>query len=461
MVMSIPANDEEPDVSELIAGLERKRAKLWVEDGELKYNAPVGVVTADLLVKLRQRRAEIIDYLQSTDSSIPSKTPVPIESSLTANEAIQEATVGNEFPAAKELRLEVQREITTYLSRSLPLSVILTYKKFYPWFYGRFIQLFSHVDPKGIMELNFLEPYDCFEEIADNICLGYNFLKNEKSILEFTLDKINLGYYIIINLDEYHIKEKMHYQTQHFVHPSLIYGYDSTKRTFSAIGFNASFLFEKITITYDEFVKAYEDSKLYYKEYAWWAEWSAIQLIKPSDFEEEYPFEINRFIEALDAYLSSTGDSFKLYAMEVSPKGVQYGIEVYDVLVRCLEAALLGKGFADYRAFHLLYEHKKGLYDRLAFVNARYGASQHLLDLHREYSEVVEFFNTLRMTVLKFFSRHMGNSFEAIKVEGLQDFIGNIVESVMEGKHKEIMILGKVLDQLKKEFSGAKKNGGR
>ena len=50
-----------------------------------------------------------------------------------------------EYPQSMELKVVMQKDITTYLHRSLPLCMVLAYEKYLSWYYSNFIQIFYHI----------------------------------------------------------------------------------------------------------------------------------------------------------------------------------------------------------------------------------------------------------------------------------------------------------------------------
>ncbi len=351
-----------------------------------------------------------------------------------------------EYSHSKKLKIVTQRNITTYLHRSLPLCVVLAYDKYLPWYYSNFIQIFSFTDESGYVELNYLEPRDCCSEIVDMVCLGYNLLKKEECIIDFIIEKINMGYYLIMNVDEYYLPNKGDYRKNHFVHPSLIYGYDNDIEQLLGIGFDKERLFSEITFDYSQFSEAYEKGKIHYKNYAPWCGWSAIQLMRPKSFEEEYPFSIDRFLKELKNYLFSIGDSIRMYSFEYNKKQVEFGFKVYDVIIRNLENLLQGKLTIDYRALHLLSEHKKCMYDRLNYVISKNKLTGRVIKLHMEYLKVVELSNDIRLKYLaQSFTR-----FDSSKLSQEQEsMIKNVIEMVEELKNVEYSLLLEIYEQLK------------
>ena len=355
-----------------------------------------------------------------------------------------------DYPVSKELKVVMQRDITTYLHRSLPLCAILAYDKYLPWYFSNFIQIFSHTDFNGYVEINYLEARDCYIEIAEVVCLGYHLLKNEKSILEFIIEKLNMGYYLVINVDEFYLSNKWVYQNNHFVHSSLIYGYDNTTKQVKAIGFNQERLFTELTFDYSEFNDAYENGKIYYKNDAPWCDWSAVQLIRPKSFEGEFPFIINRFINELEEYLFSRSDLRRLYSFEYQTEQVEYGFKTYDVLIKNLHNLLAGKPTIDYRAIHLLYEHKKCLYERLEYVITEYKLSGEIIELHKQYMEIVESWNEIRIEFLA----QCFAEFDIKKLSQEQkSMLYNVINKVNKVKETEYEVLQRVIEQLKLNFT--------
>ncbi len=360
------------------------------------------------------------------------------------------------YPPSMELQVVLQKDITTFLHRSLPLCMVLAFEKYKPWFYSNFIQIFSFTNDKGNVELNFLEPRDCCSEIVDMICLGFPMLTHVDNILDYIIKNINMGYYLIINVDENYLPNKLSYNRGHFIHPSLIYGYDNEKKQLKAIGFNQN-IFQEITFDYAQFNEAYENGKLYYQYSAPWTEWSAIQLLRPKKFEKEYPFNHERFIKELKNYTLSIGDSIRLYSFEYYEDQVEYGLNVYDVFIQSMEDLLQGKITSDYRAIHLLCEHKKCIYDRIEYVISRYNLEGEIVAQHEEYKKVVNQSDIIRIKVLKNL-RAFGNT--SIYYPTVSDLnlkqkakVEDVINNMKELKNMEGDILKKIVYQLELFFN--------
>lgn len=55
-------------VAEFLAELRRHDIQVWAEGGQLRCNAPAGALVADLREQLRQRKAEILEFLQAAEA---------------------------------------------------------------------------------------------------------------------------------------------------------------------------------------------------------------------------------------------------------------------------------------------------------------------------------------------------------------------------------------------------------
>jgi hypothetical protein len=143
------------------------------------------------------------------------------------------------------LPVVVQQEIKSYTQYALPLCVVFTEEKYHPWIYKEFIQiksarkLYQHGDHLDYVlrkeeDLSFQHMY---EEVMEIYFTPASELRGNKKRLSLFRESITSGYYIHLYMDEFYIKKKPYYQKSHFVHPSLLYGFDEKKDAFLAIGF--------------------------------------------------------------------------------------------------------------------------------------------------------------------------------------------------------------------------------
>jgi hypothetical protein len=152
-----------------------------------------------------------------------------------------------------------------------------------------------------------------------------------------------------------------------------------------------------------------------------------IKLMKIKAFNGDYPFEMNRFLQELYGYMFSLADSAKNYfanswishmvSWQLHETPVQFnycgisgelrfGFDIYDAFERYLDNLLTGDAIADYRPIHCLFEHKKAVQIRLAYVSSLWPANQRLSDILEAYKAIVETFQLVRLKFLKYTKSH-------------------------------------------------------
>ena len=353
-------------------------------------------------------------------------------------------------PGKKELKIVLQNEITTYLCHSLPLCVVLADERLVPWYNEHFIKLFTEFQPRDMLYLDFLEVRAPYNEVIQEVYMGYELLKGIPDIVDYVIDKINLGYYVIIHVDEYYIPQKRFYKKLHYVHHSIVYGYDNSTRELKAIGFNAEQIFTYLSFDYDLFKEAYESGKLHYKNAAPWAETNAIELLKVKDFLTDYPYSVERFTTALEEYVNSKEGMHVVFTHKfdkyvLDRDRLKFGIDIYDEIILHLHNLAEGKVTVDYRAIHLLHEHKKSIYKRLQYAATKCNASVRLEELIEEYLEVIELVDSARRLFLKY--TFTGNDDYNLLPD--REAVIQIIDLLKQVKDKEKRILSDICVQLR------------
>lgn len=383
----------------------------------------------------------------------------------------------------KQLKIKYQRDITTYLHRSIPLCAILSDERYYTWFYEHYIQLFFITYNNSFSRLEFLEPKNNFEDIFDEKYLTYN--EQQSDIIEFIEKSIDSGTYLTINVDEYYLPQKGSYNEHHYVHQSMVFGYDKSERKLMALGFDTNMVFKELEFDYDNFEKAYESAKTNYKLTAPWAETEAIQLLTPKQTAREYKFDLNRFMEEMYKYIDGSNlDKSrieKLIPLEEQQMCTDliYGPKIYSAMVGSLER--LGRDILqgldvqgmveqfkekmlgdimpaiDYRSIHLLYEHEKGLYDRFKYISSKYYTSAKVDDLLKEFNKLVENMNTARLTF--FDLEHMLRyNFDptAVNFEDIMVSFQKVIDTIKTVGEREEELLREICREFETGYKGGK-----
>lgn len=350
-------------------------------------------------------------------------------------------------PENKELDIRLQNDVTTYLHYSLPLCIILSNSRLLPRYFEHFIEICARIQPDGYLDMDFLEHSHLFTKSISNLYFGYDAMK-DINILDFIRKKINSDTYIIIHLDEFYLPHKLHYQKTHYIHASLVYGYDDCRKKIMTIGFDSKHAFTKIEIDYAAFEKSYEMGKVYYEETAWWAFKKAIQLVKFNTdvLSCEYEFHLDKFINKLDSYMASSGNPAFLFEPRVGERYI-FGFQIYEVLEQKLLELAKGNNCTDFRALHLLSEHKKSIYKRLEYIVNNCMIPAGLSDIPRKYSTIVEQVEIIRMKFLKYSLTH--TNFKDIYLRPHDElFIRELTGLLEKVREEEKTILTQIRNQL-------------
>lgn len=304
----------------------------------------------------------------------------------------------------KELQLCFDTGISTYLHYYLPLCVILTCESYRPWFYRHFSKICLRINASGYAMMDFLENSRLFDEVIHNTALGFETIRElREPLTQMLVRRINRGDYVLIHLDEACLGNKHAHKYQyHYVQQSLIYGYDLETARFEAVGFDQNNRLNRLQYSFAEVETAFQAASRYYPQTAPWAAYKALQLIRLKERDPNHDcFEVAHFHSQLQDYLTSKGSIEEVHHY-IPGETIRYGVEVYQGMKSYIQKLPLGENQIDYRAFHLLYEHKRAVHERLEYLialNPKMG--EDFNRLAAEYREVVGGFNMIRLNVLK------------------------------------------------------------
>lgn len=351
----------------------------------------------------------------------------------------------------KELGIVLQNEITIYLFRWLPMCIILTNKNLLPYYYQHFIQICSQTNSNQYIMFDYAEGF-VHVDVLSNQQIGIEVLEKISDIVGFVIDKINDQMYVRIYLDEYFFPEKLSFQKKHFVHDSLVYGYDDFTKQFFVIGFNENISLVKMSIDFTAFVKAFNGTIEHYQESAPNVKEEGIELIGYPNLESEYPFDINQFIIDVNNYIHGVGRNYIITHI-MPPKGeykpekfsVKYGIEVYDDVIFGLNKLLEGEKLIDFRAFHLLEENSKGIFRRLSYISMKYNLSNEFKVMIQDYLNICE---NLTILKLKFIKQDKISKDNSKRERILKEIISKIEVVRTQSKN----LLGNIYYELNKEW---------
>lgn len=366
----------------------------------------------------------------------------------------------------KQLEINLQDEITSYCHHAIPLCVVLSDEKFYPWLCSHFTQIHGMTTETGYLIMDFTEHWAPYRLFTEQKFLGYLELEGVTDIIQFVKNEIDHDTYVSLYVDEYYLSQKESYMQQHYVHPSLIYGYNDETRTFQAAGYNEDSVFTGITFDYDAFALAYIEGKNHYQESMPWIGNMIMELIKRKEYRKKYPFQYEQFMKNLGEYLQGKSNEEIVYCQRVGTlflggkagyeaSAIVYGKDVQLELERHVRELFEGKITFDYRPVHLLFEHKKSLYRTLTYIKENKVLSQGLIKLIERYKEVIDYAQQARFLYLD----------EAMeqKLVGINDYtflkkpddtvIQKILDALEQVRNLEMELLPQIYDKLSMELN--------
>jgi polyketide synthase PksN len=355
----------------------------------------------------------------------------------------------------KELKIKLQKQVNSYLNRAYPLCILFCYDHF-AWYNTHMLQICAQIFDNNYVILDYQEEFYFFKKVMDFSCIGYKQVNHVENITDYIIEKIDNGVYVNVCMDEYYLKTKESYMKNHFVHETLIFGYDNLNRRFLGMGFDNDGFFNTYYIEYDNFNKAFEEGKIYYKESAPYAENSALTFYTPRK-DTHYMYDIGEFLYGLNCYLESRGNRDRVSVIvpqnsdniQLDKMNVQYGVNAVRTAIDRFKKITDNQILIDYRSIHLLAEHKKGMLARLEFAACCRDKEGNTKELIERYKEIVNDFESIRIKVLEMVSRQVGN----IEENNIQRII-EIMEASIE---KEIEILKDIYEYYRRQDSSVLK----
>jgi hypothetical protein len=105
----------------------------------------------------------------------------------------------------KEMKVKLQKDLTTYLNFSIPLCATLWDQSKLPWFYEHFNHVYCMTSRGGYFWVDYLEAADLFEDVLESTFLNADRAQDITDISGYLKEKIAEGFYVMIFADEYYI----------------------------------------------------------------------------------------------------------------------------------------------------------------------------------------------------------------------------------------------------------------
>lgn len=342
----------------------------------------------------------------------------------------------------------VKSPITQHSNYAVPLSIILAYDNFFPWYMQNFVQVFS-ADNIGISKFGiyYNDNAPAFHEVMEISKYYDEEVYLIEDIIHFVKKKLNTNIYVELAIDSFYIKGKNKYRQRHVQESCMIFGYDDFEENFFAFSYNSDLIFSEIRISYvdvqDAFFSIVQNRITKINEFIDKGA-SIIRTRTPKKINTE--FDIIIFISYIEKYLFSE-------PLERSPQlniritNIRnFGINSFYDLVDYILYASKNMETIRYHDFHILWEHKKELLKRFEYVNEIY-LKEMLNEEVCQFKELVKDCNEIRFRFLKNKIRNQ---------KGLYcddyNFLLNIRVKILNAINKEKQILNKLFHILTKYY---------
>lgn len=289
--------------------------------------------------------------------------------------------------------------VTVYPNVAYPLMIILNEPHLKEWYYEHFINIYAQCWDNTLFRIDFLDSSRYFGDVLECCSLTIEDAKNVE-IVDYIIDSIDRGFCLnVFAVDEYYLSNSNVYNKEHFIHETLIYGYDQEQKVINVVGYDQNDTFSKFTYKMEEFVEAFNaaiNNAPYYLV-------DALHLLKIRHFFCDYVFSYDNFVNELEKYVYSIPDYKKKYFSLASEDVTTYGNSVYDEMIECLDKKInnITNNNVLYLCFHFMYEHKAMLLERLKYIQQKYVFDEKYDTRVEKYEKIVANSNLLRLNFLK------------------------------------------------------------
>ena len=190
-------------------------------------------------------------------------------------------------------------------------------------------------------------------------------------------------YVYITRIDDFYIRGKTWYNTRHFPHDALIYGYDNEDETFLMYAYDENWLLRSFKTPINGVNRAHKATE---KD----TDSGKITALRVKNDAVE--LNISEIRDKIKNYLSS---SFEKYPPDIDYRA--FGIIVHEYIAMFLDKHIDGSipyEKIDRRVFRQIWEHKKLMKLRIEACLKKLGVTSNLAD---RYGEIVKTADTMRM----------------------------------------------------------------
>ena len=297
----------------------------------------------------------------------------------------------------KENIISPQTSVTTYLDVAYYCTIIFTIPNYQNWYNSKFIKLYTYLSGQNSIKIEYegcAFPKYFYQDLLD-----IQFIRHQEitcGILSFLIRLINDGAYVEVSLDEYYLPAKSTFGTTHYLHPTLVYGYDTVRQVVLAVGFH-NYQYRQFEIQFDDLQNAYSS---FVERQSKKSADLACTIIRVKPSAASCVYNPSLLVDSLRDYLLSIRYDTNIFTWyeDRYEDLIQFGISTYDALIRSMNHPAVYP--VDYRSFHLLAEHKRELYKKFTFFNSYYGSKEDEA-LIAEFHDAVTMSEIVRLKYMK------------------------------------------------------------
>lgn len=332
--------------------------------------------------------------------------------------------------------------ITGYVHHAHLLGILGQDDRTLPWLYSNYVQLYCYPDFRAsTVPFNFYVndtildqgegrastvgfsaylnsiPWLENERMSRNVFLGF-----KAGLRDKLTEWLRSGYYVLFYLNGYHIPGFHLYRTHRFAHQMLVIGYDLDEGTLELAEFKQERdgkKYQTFRVPMEAVEEAFYDVDLKgkHREYIYLVRFNA---------DAEYAFDMDHVRNGLAEYLNGACTAERWRSFQ-KPAGLKYGMDVYDCLLRYLDRLDRNEAAHDIRPFHILWEHKILMMQRLQYME-RNGYIDR--SFQAPYEPVAEISGQLRLMMMVYREKKSGVAIQAMK-QLLEDMRGHEKEALV------------------------------
>ena len=248
-------------------------------------------------------------------------------------------------------------------------------------------------------------------------------------------------------MDKFNINGNVLYKKSHFVHPILIYGYDSEKENLLCLDIDFEKGYNITLVNFNDFLNSFFDIETYLGNGGNTDTLpKSIVSYKLKEFENAYEFDLDNFLSELNNYLNSSigANNKRNQYLSHDLWDEVYGIDVYDKFIKVFQNTdTKYLGFSMLRGFSI---HKNGIYERLQYIDTIYTTPVEFKQLIVDFEDVCKMIDSAIYLCIKY------NTLDKRPPTSLSrnpKFTEKALKIFIDAKEKEYLLLQKAFIILK------------